>query len=90
MSEPTPLEKMLAEKANTGRSLVELDPQHIAEVLGMLSSERKARGMAEQREQGNRHAYRPETRDWNLVARAIRILEEATTPGAADALRGKA
>jgi hypothetical protein len=27
-----------------------------------------------------RHAYRPETRDWNLVARAIRILEEATTP----------
>jgi len=30
-----------------------------------------------------RHTYRPETRDWNLVARAIRILEEATTPTAA-------
>lgn len=29
-----------------------------------------------------RHAYRPETRDWNLVARAIRILEEVTTPNA--------
>lgn len=32
-----------------------------------------------------RHTFRPETRDWNLVARAIRILEEATTPGATPA-----
>ena len=28
-----------------------------------------------------RHTYRPETRDWELVARAIRILESVTTPG---------
>lgn len=28
-----------------------------------------------------RHAFRPETRDWNLVSKAICILEEATTPG---------
>ena len=27
-----------------------------------------------------RHTYRPETRDWELVARAIRVLEDATTP----------
>lgn len=27
-----------------------------------------------------RHTYRPETRDWNLVARAIRLLEGVTTP----------
>lgn len=27
-----------------------------------------------------RHTYRPETRDWNLVSRAIQILERVTTP----------
>ena len=33
-----------------------------------------------------RHAYPPETRDWNLVSRAIIILERVTTPKSQEAM----
>jgi hypothetical protein len=76
-------DRLSALAAELRSSLVTAEPQRDSarHQRDMLSIQIRAiRERATKASAELRHAYRPETRDWNLVARAIRVLEEATTP----------
>jgi hypothetical protein len=72
VSEATHLEKMLAEKANTGRSLIQVDPQDIARLLGVLASQREARERAEASVRVREAAYEELARAQEMTAEGVR------------------